>query len=301
MDEKDELNNYYGFTAVNEMIKSISDQNKKALEPITLSLNILQEQINNSIKISLAPALKAIELNMSGISLMLKDLYKNPEGVLNFFEYMHKLDGFYWSMPYGMNGNTLNKIINSSGNDKLFDLNMSRYFSKKRMNELFKDTIVRLPRNKRILYKQIQNAFNSKSYQLVNGPIIALIDDTLSVFLDNKGNTKRKDILLPILEDMEESDDWFLYVFISMLSNNLSTIFNVVDLHSEIIISNSKKIRRHAIQHGKFSGSNKRIESIMLLNTLFNSVITVYQLEKYHNKISYKKNSGYYLNNHIKT
>ncbi len=297
MDIKDELSNLNSFDAVKEMIQSITDQNKKALEPITHSINILQEQINNSIKMSIAPALKAIDLNMSSLSLVLKDLHKNPEGVLNFFEYMHKLDAYYWSMPFEMNGETLNSIIQSSPSEKLFDTNMSRYFSRKRMDELFEKTHAILPRNKKVIYNQIQKAFDDKSYQLINGPIISLIDDSLSTFLVKKSNTSRKGILLPILEDLEESVDWYLYVFLNMLSNNITSIFKNIDFDEDIVIVNNKKISRHTIHHGRFLGNNKRIESIMLLNTLYNSLVVVNQLNKYHNKISFERNKGFILVN----
>ena len=136
-----------------------------------------------------------------------------------------------------------------------------------------------------------------KSYQLINGPIISLIDDSLSTFLVKKSNTSRKGILLPILEDLEESVDWYLYVFLNMLSNNITSIFKNIDFDEDIVIVNNKKISRHTIHHGRFLGNNKRIESIMLLNTLYNSLVVVNQLNKYHNKISFERNKGFILVN----
>lgn len=273
------------FEPMQNSIKQISE----LAWPIIISAQKIEEHIGKIFKESVEPHLKSITDFMSGITHFVQDLYSNPENLFSFFGYMKNLNSFYWSLPFEMDGTTLRNIIEKSIDEKSFDLNMSRYFSKKKTDELFLQTYDLLPRSKKRLFKQIHETFNNKCFLLVNGPLISLIDDMLGLLLKSRANTARSGILLPILDDLNDSVDGFAYVYLNILSNNIDCIFSGIDLNEKVNISNNKKIRRHAIQHGRFFGSNRRIESIMLVNTLYNTLIILSNLKGYHGKLYYNR------------
>ena len=72
-----------------------------------------------------------------------------------------------------------------------------------------------------------------------------------------------------------------------MLNNNINLLFDNVDFNN-IKISNNKAIRRHTTQHGK-KYSNKKIVSIMLLNTLYNLLYIKEDLKVYKQRLKVKK------------
>ena len=72
-----------------------------------------------------------------------------------------------------------------------------------------------------------------------------------------------------------------------MLNNNINLLFDNVNFNN-ITISNNKAIRRHTTQHGK-KYSNKKIVSIMLLNTLYNLLYIKEDLKIYKGRLKIKK------------
>ena len=80
-----------------------------------------------------------------------------------------------------------------------------------------------------------------------------------------------------------------------ILSENLNVIYENIEFNEKIKIDTHKKARRNPSQHGRLF-SNRKIDAIMLLNTMFNLLTVQKELKYYKNKL-YKKKKFYIPNN----
>ena len=86
-------------------------------------------------------------------------------------------------------------------------------------------------------------------------------------------------------------------LFLIMIANNyITNLYSNIEFNQKIKINTNKKTRRHTYAHGK-SYSNKRIDSIMLLNTIYYLLISQDIFKNFKNKLFYKKNIGFYIPN----
>lgn len=177
-------------------------------------------------------------------------------------------------MPYNIDTAELKHIFEYVSTEKEFDDYMKKYFTKQKFQNLFNDIKLKLQKKHIIIFRQIEQSFYNRQYALINNSIISIIDDELSYYNYDKKETKRKNILCPIIEEYKNKDvsqcEWLDLFYLEMLNNNLNLLFDNVDFR-KIVINNNKTIRRHATQHGK-KYSNQKIVSIMLLNTLYTNI-----------------------------
>ncbi len=215
----------------------------------------------------------------------------DPDSLLNYMSYVKNLSNYFWAMPYSIDTSELKAIFENVKTEKEFDNYMTKYFTNQKLQQLFKDIKLKISRKHITIFKQIEKAFYNKQYSLINNAIISIIDDELSYYNYNKKETKRKDILYPIIEEYKKKDvsqcDWLDLFYLEMLNNNINLLFDNVDFNN-IKISNNKAIRRHTTQHGK-KYSNKKIVSIMLLNTLYNLLYIKEDLKVYKQRLKVKK------------
>ena len=237
---------------------------------------------------------------MKQLSIKLDIAQRDPDSIINYMSYVENLSNYFWAMPYSIGTFELKIIFDSVNSEKEFDNYMRKYFNKQKIENLFED--IKLKTNKKhiIIFRQIEQSFYNKQYSLINNAIISIIDDELSYYTFDKGETKRKDIFMPIIEDLGNAKvtecNWLDLFYLEMLNNNLNILFDNVNF-SNIVINTSKAIRRHTTQHGK-KYSNKKIVSLMLLNTLYNLLYIKDDLKKYHNKLKIKRQkngSKYYI------
>ena len=86
---------------------------------------------------------------------------------------------------------------------KEFDKYISRYFSSKKMNQLFLKLEASIPRKHKIMLKQIKIAFESKSFALANDGLMSIIDDQLSFYIyDNISYKILQEIFNKIARDL---------------------------------------------------------------------------------------------------
>lgn len=158
---------------------------------------------------------------------------------------------------------------------------------KELIEELFFDIDSKLPRKYKKIFRQIKNSYIRKDYSLANVGLTSMIDGLCSFFIYDKRTTKRIDLFMPIIEEIEQhTGDNFATVLLIMLNNNINTIYENVNFEVKLDkkISSSKKIRRHPFQHGQFYYDEK-YGVIMLLNTLINLLDTTIYFNIY--KVSY--------------
>lgn len=292
------MNNNY-LDGISKLLKQIEDitkalaPNKDKITYMVSSTQKLLDTITPTMN-ELIIQLKNIDINkivapLKNFSIDLEKAKENPESLYNYMKYLEYLKEYYWTMPYQINHQELKDILDNVKNEKEFDKKMDKYFSKQKAELLFKDLENKIKRNRIIILRQIEASFYSKEYALINNSIISIIDDELSKYAKNKRDTSRKDLLEPILEDLDQKgENIFNIIYLKMLNNNINKLFENIYFDS-IQIDTNKRIRRHTSQHGK-AFSNKRIDSLMLLNTLYGILYIEELLKKYKNSLIYKNN-----------
>lgn len=108
--------------------------------------------------------------------------------------------------------------------------------------------------------------------------------------MKDKGCLKRKNLFLPIIEDVENtSNNNFEVIPLIIVNSHINTIYENVDFRKRISIPTHKKTRRSTNQHGKKFVNNK-LDVIMLFNTIYYILIVINDFNKYKGKIIYVDN-----------
>lgn len=173
--------------------------------------------------------------------------------------------------------------------EKEFDKYMLKYFNRRKIDKLCNEISIRISRKHRMMFKQIKASFDSKNYALANVGMLSIIDELCSKFLYNKGKSRRIDIFLPLIEEVDNSSDVFEVIPIMILNENINIIYESINFNSRITIKTNKKVRRNPSQHGQYF-SNKKIDSLMLLNTIYNLLIISENYKQYLGKIIFVNN-----------
>lgn len=219
---------------------------------------------------------------------------KNPDSLINWYKYSEKLSEYLWTIPFDIDSKKLKDIFEQINSEKEFDNYMTKYFTKEKINNLFMSIENILPTKHKTMFKQIKKAFNDKLYSLSIVGIMAIIDELCSYFLIDKGCNGRQNLFEPIIKDLDkEGADNFTILDLMILSDNLNVIYESIEFNEKIKINTHKKARRNPSQHGR-SFSNRKVDVIMLLNTMFNLLVAQKELKKYKNKI-YKKKKDFYI------
>ena len=216
---------------------------------------------------------------------------KNPNSFLNWLSYSKKIREYIWTIPYDISSEELNELFIQVGSEKEFDKYMLKYFDRKKINKLCNEISLRVSRKHKMMFKQIKASFDSKNYALANVGMLSIIDELCSKFLYNKGKSRRIGIFLPLIEEVENSSEVFEVIPIMILNENINIIYESIDFNSRITIKTNKKVRRNPSQHGQYF-SNKKIDSLMLLNTIYNLLIISENYKQYLGKIIYVKNKN---------
>lgn len=284
-----------------EIINSI----KKGFNYSTLETNFISNSLRNFAKELFKIHMEMINIisNNNKINPYFKELSEKIEtakkdlhSFLSWLNYYKKLSEYFWIYPYDMQSEKLYTILEKVNNEKEFDNYISKYFSKEKVKELFSELEKNIPRKHKIVLKQIEIAYNSKSYVLANVGLISIIDDLLSFYIYDKGCPIRLNLFNPIIEQLKkEKTDIDEDLFLIMIANNyITNLYDNIEFNEKIEIKTNKKTRRHTCAHGKFY-SNKRIDSIMLLNAIYYLLITQEILKIYKNKLFYDNKNGFYI------
>lgn len=221
----------------------------------------------------------------------LEEARNNPYSYFNFFDYEKKLDDFHWAWPYGITPEEMKKLLEEATNEQEFDGLMMSFFSKERINEMCEQILNQLPRKHRSLFSQIVVAYNQRYYALINNALFSIIDNLLIEVLKNKGMPKRKGILEPIIkfyaDNYRLSEIDFIFE-LQMLSNNINLLFGDYTVNEIKELNTNKKARRHLAAHGVMY-SNRRCDSVMLLNTLKALLDNIKYIEPFKGCLAYRK------------
>lgn len=210
---------------------------------------------------------------------------ENPDSLLNWIEYSEKLEKYFWTFPFEMKSEELKYVLQNVNSEKEFDKYMLKYFSKAKISKLEKSILEMLPHKHKIMFKQIMNSFYNKNYGIANLGITAIIDDLCTYFLEDKGCSSRKDLFLPIIEKVDDgSNDVFEVIPLVIINANINVLYESIDFRKRITLSTHKTARRNPGQHGK-KFSNKRLDTIMLLNTIYYILVVIEKFSKYKDKV----------------
>lgn len=212
---------------------------------------------------------------------------KDPNSFLNWNNYSKKLSDYFWVFPYKLEANDLKEILENVNSEQEFDNYMNDYFNNELVNNLIIDIKSTIPTKYKTIFNQISKAYNNRSYSLCNAAMMTIIDGMCSYYLINKGNVKRQNLFKGIAYDLSlESCDWSIIFTLLMLNNSINILYDDIDFNSEINILSNKKSRRNVTGHG-FAYSNKKMDSIMLLNLIYNMSIIYKSLYKYKDSLMY--------------
>lgn len=203
-----------------------------------------------------------------------KELYEraeaNPNSVINHMKYEEALEGFYWAWPYGITGEKIKSILEKCQTETDFDKEMQKYFSRQRMQNIFKDIYNRLPKHHKMLFKQVEHSYWKGDYAIANNALMSIIDNLLKKYMFYSGSIKREGIMEPMMNyygGFTPKEVPFC-LRMEMLSHCINFIFQRYDFSNTIHIATNKKANRHVAVHG-LKYSNKRIDTILLSNTIY--------------------------------
>lgn len=269
-----------------DIIQQMTSSMSKVISQIAEVQKQFINTITETISMNVSPALKAL-------SISLEEAKNNPDSLLSWMNYYNKMSEFFWIMPYKITTEELHEILKSVTTEKEFDQYINRYFNKCKVDMLIEDIRNMLSnKNQRKVFEQIIIAYRSRSYALASIGITTMIDNFLSYYLIDKGCTSRLKLFEPIIKDLglkkENSDFSFI---VMMVNSNINLLYEQIEFNNKISIKTNKKSRRNPISHGK-SYSYKKIDTIMLLNTMYYLLLIQNELKKYKNSLyrnSHKK------------
>lgn len=256
-------------------------------------INVMSEisKISKMIStVDVAAYMKSFNEAFSTFFDALEEARNNPYSYFNLKDYEKKLNDFHWAWPYGITPEEMKELLENATDELEFDKLMMSFFTKKRVNQMCEYTLLLLSRKQKKIFSQIMDAYNQGQYALINNAIFSIIDNLLSVVLKNKGRTTRKGILQPIIEyysnNYRFADIDFIFQ-LQMLSNNINLIFSDYNFAETKELETHKKARRHLSAHG-VKYSNRRCDSVMLLNTLTSLLDNMKYIEPFSDSLEYK-------------
>lgn len=290
-------------------IGGIIDSLQPLIKQMVSNTNYIQEMVINPIQLfmeklmeSIRPLVDIMTSQIPKYTPYFKELAEaidkakqNPDSLINWYNYSKKLNEYLWTIPFDIDSKNLKEIFEQINSEEEFDSYMKKYFLKSKITEMFISIENNLPRKHKTMFIQVKKAFFDKSYSLAIVGILSIIDELCSYFLIDKGCNGRQNLFKPIIEDLDiRGADNFSILNLMILSENINVIYENIEFNEKIKIDTHKKARRNPSQHGR-SFSNRKIDAIMLLNTMFNLLTIQKELKFYKNKL-YKKKSFYIPN-----
>ena len=269
--------------------KQLSLINNDAIIAVTNSLtNIIQPIVEMQKKLfdTISESIIINSKLFESLSTALEEAKKNPDSILSWMSYYDKLSEFFWIMPYEIKTDELHEMLNNIDTEKEFDKSIIKYFNKNKVEALISDIRNMLKNNKeKKLFDQIINSYNNKSYALASIGLVTMIDNSLAYYLIDKGCSSRIRLFEPIINDLKLKRNNSDFSFIVMMINsNINLLYEEIEFNKLISIDTNKKSRRNPIAHGK-SYSYKKIDTIMLMNTIYYLLIAQNELLRYKNSL----------------
>lgn len=263
---------------VDFQLERIKKWSKNIKSKIQVDLSGLSNLPQLNIGTDLTKSLKGTLTSFQKFNELYNKAEADPDSVINHMKYEEALEGFYWAWPYGITGEKIKGTLERCQTEADFDKEMQRYFTKQRMQSIFKDIYNELPKHHKILFKQVEHSYWKKDYAIANNALMSIIDNILKKYMFNPGSIKRMGVLEPMVNYYGgfTPKEVPFYLRMEMLSHCINFIFHRYDFSKSIHIETNKKANRHVAIHG-FKYSNKRIDTILLLNTIYE----ILSLQKY--------------------
>ncbi len=278
---------------IKEMVSSTKYIQEMVINPMQEFMNKLTEMIKPLVEIITSQIPKYTPY-FKELADAIEKAQRNPDSLINWYRYSQKLSEYLWTIPFDIDSNNLKDIFEIINSEEEFDDYMTKYFIKKKIGELFISIENILPTKHKTMFRQIKKAFFNRSYSLAIVGIMSIIDELCSYFLIDKGCNNRQNLFGPIIKDLDKAGvDNFTILDLMILSNNINVIYENIEFNKEIRINTHKKARRNPSQHGR-SFSNRKVDVIMLLNTMFNLLVVRIELKQYKSKI-YKNKKEFYI------
>ena len=121
-----------------------------------------------------------------------------------------------------------------------------------------------------MLFKQVEHSYWRRDYAISNNALMSIIDNLLMKYMFCPKNIKRKGIMEPMMNYYGgfTPKEVPFYLQMEMLSHCINFIFQWHDFSDKIQIETNKKANRHIAVHG-LKYSNKGIDTILLINTIY--------------------------------
>lgn len=281
---------------------------KKQIEQSQLIGNVIYKLAEESSKITkiiadaVKPFVNALIEEINKCTPYFKELgeaieksKKDPNSFLNWNNYSKKLSEYFWVFPYKLKTSDLKEILENVNTEQEFDNYMNEYFNSELVDNLIADIKLNIPTKYKTIFNQIARAYKNRSYSLCNTAMMTIIDGMCSYYLINKGNVKRQNLFKGIAYDLSvENYDWSIIFNLLMLNNSINILYDDIDFNSQINIISNKKSRRNVTGHG-FSYSNKKMDSIMLLNLIYNMSIIYKSLKGYKSTLMYDAKKKHFV------
>ena len=272
----------------------------ESIQPIITSLadmSFVINQVAKTLSESITPYMRGFSNFSLDFLSTLKEQYDNPDSFFSYLDYEKSLNSFYWAMPYKINSARLKDILTTVNSEIDFDKYMRHYFDRPMMLDMLEEISASIPKKEKTIFDQICKSYWDKEYALINGAIISLIDERLSIFLRNQGSIPRINILKPIINDLDKklspSESYVIFILM-MLDNNINRIFENISFDLPISITSTKKVRRHTTLHGRLF-DNRKTSSIMLFNSLYQLIKISEELTEYYCSLEYSKKTKEYF------
>lgn len=220
---------------------------------------------------------------------------KDPNSFINWSDYSKKLSSYFWVFPYKFKTSSLKEILENVDSEEKFDEYMKKHFSNDLVDELINDIKQNIPSKYKIIFNQIEKAYNTKSFALANTGMMTIIDGMCSFYIVNKKNLRRINLFKPIAYDCSiKEKDWNVIFILLMLNNSINILYDDIDFNANVKIDSHKKSRRHLSGHG-VAYSNKKIDSIMLLNLIYNMLLINKNFKSYKNSLIWNSEKQFYI------
>lgn len=226
-----------------------------------------------------------------------QEILNNPNSVINYTNYENKLDNFHWAWPFQFDTSSIKELIETVNSEKDFDKYMVKYFSAGKDKELITATENKLPKRQKLFFRQVATAYNNHDYAIANNALMSILDNLLSKYLENKGQTKRNGIFKPLVvlySDISTSCLAAETFQLMMLSHNIDFIFQNFSFNEKITIDTNKKARRHPSVHG-FKYSNKKVDTLMLINSLNELLSLQGFIKSFEGTLRFERNKGFFI------
>lgn len=296
---------YSPYEALGESIRESIIKTQLNIDTIAQTLQSTCEAILNTanVLVNAAYKIKQILTNIiptdyfQDIITAWQEILNNPNSVINYTNYENKLDNFHWAWPFQFDASAIKELTETVNDEKDFDKYMVKYFSAGKDNELIAATENKLPKSQKLLFRQVATAYNNHDYAIANNALMSILDNLLSKYLENKGQTKRNGIFKPLVvlySDISTSCLTVEAFQLMMLSHNIDFIFQNFSFNEKITIDTNKKARRHPSVHG-FKYSNKKVDTLMLINSLNELLSLQGFIKSFEGTLKFERNKGFFI------